>query len=72
MYLPSTSVNGTRYRSPIDDSEDAELAVVYGRRQIGKSKLVLESIKDCEEAVYYQAVQETLSVQRERFIDAIE
>lgn len=53
------------------DSEDAELAVVYGRRQIGKSKLVLESIKDRDNAVYYQAVQETLSVQRERFIDAV-
>jgi AAA+ ATPase superfamily predicted ATPase len=54
------------------NSESAELAVVYGRRQIGKSKLVLESIKDRDEAIYYQTVQETRSVQLERFIDAVE
>lgn len=54
------------------ESDSAELAIIYGRRQIGKSKLVLESIKGRSGAVYYQAVQETLTVQLERFIDAVE
>lgn len=53
------------------DSEEAELAIVYGRRQIGKSTLVLESLRD-REAVYYQAVQETPTVQLTRFIEAAE
>lgn len=53
-------------------SDRAELAVVYGRRQIGKSTLVLESIRDRPDAVYYQAVQETMAVQVGRFVEAIE
>lgn len=53
-------------------SDRAELAVVYGRRQIGKSTLVLESIRERSDAVYYQAVQETTAVQLERFVEAIE
>ncbi|MFC7227951.1 ATP-binding protein [Salinirubellus salinus] len=52
------------------ESDQAALAVVYGRRQIGKSSLVLESLKDREGAVYYQAVQETPPVQLTRFIEA--
>lgn len=51
-------------------SDHAELAIVYGRRQIGKSTLVLESLRDREGAVYYQAVQETPAVQLTRFVEA--
>lgn len=54
------------------DSDQAELAVVYGRRQIGKSTLVLESIRERDRAVYYQAVQETPAVQLTRFVEAAE
>lgn len=61
----------TRLRA-LYDSNDAELAVVSGRRRIGKSTLVLESIRDRNDAVYYQAVQETPSVQRNRLVDAAE
>lgn len=33
------------------ESEDPELAIVYGRRRIGKSDLVLESIRNRADAV---------------------
>ncbi len=35
------------------DSEQAELAVIYGRRQIGKSELVRQSVIDRNDVVYY-------------------
>lgn len=54
------------------DSDQAELAIVYGRRQIGKSTLVLESLRDREKAVYHQAIQETPAVQLTRFIEVAE
>jgi len=52
------------------ESDDSELAVIYGRRQIGKSKLVRQSIADRDDAVYYQAVQGTATTQRRRFVEA--
>jgi AAA+ ATPase superfamily predicted ATPase len=52
------------------DSNEAELAVVYGRRQIGKSELVRKSIRDRTDAVYYEAVQGTPRTQRARFVEA--
>jgi len=39
-------------------SGTAELAIICGRRQIGKSELVRQSIADRDDAVYYQAVKE--------------
>ncbi|MDY6776148.1 MAG: ATP-binding protein [Halobacteria archaeon] len=54
------------------ESEDPELAVVYGRRQIGKTELVLKSIQDRDDAVYSQAVQATSTVQLNRFIEDAE
>lgn len=53
-------------------TDGAELAVVYGRRQIGKSELVRQSIADRDDAVYYQAVQGTSTVQLTRFVEAAE
>jgi len=52
------------------DSDEAELAIVYGRRQIGKSELVSQSIADRDDAVYYQAVQGTATTQLRRFVEA--
>ena len=51
-------------------SEKAELAIIYGRRQIGKSELVRQSIADRDDAVYYQAVQGTATTQLRRFVEA--
>ncbi|WP_313696199.1 ATP-binding protein [Halorarum halobium] len=53
-------------------TDEAELAVVYGRRQIGKSELVRQSIAGRDDAVYYQAVQGTPTVQLNRFVEAAE
>ncbi len=51
-------------------SDKAELAIIYGRRQIGKSELVRQSIADRDEAVYYQAVQGTATTQLRRFVES--
>lgn len=59
----------TRLQS-LYESDCAELAVVYGRRQIGKSELVRRSIADYDGAVYYQAVQGTAATQLTRFVEA--
>lgn len=49
-------------------SEEPKLSVVYGRRRIGKTRLVIESIKDCEKAIYHQAIQATSEQQLGSFI----
>jgi len=51
------------------ESGTAELAIIYGRRQIGKSELVRQSIADRDDAVYYQAVQGTATTQLRRFVE---
>nr|WP_233561694.1 hypothetical protein [Halorubrum sp. Atlit-28R] len=43
---------------------------IHGRRQIGKSELVRQSIADRHDAVYYQAVQGTATTQLRRFVEA--
>ncbi|MFW5950209.1 MAG: ATP-binding protein [archaeon] len=50
------------------ESDDFELAVLYGRRRIGKTALVLESLRGYEDAVYHQATQTTPATQRDRFV----
>ncbi|WP_207586692.1 ATP-binding protein [Halomontanus rarus] len=50
-------------------TDDAELAVVYGRRQIGKTELVLHSLADRGDVVYHQATQTTASTQLDRFLE---
>lgn len=55
------------------EKETPALAVVYGRRRMGKTTLVLESIRDRNDAVYYQATRGTATQQRAAFIsDAAE
>lgn len=51
------------------ESDTAELLVVYGRRRLGKSALVREAIRDRDDAVYWQATEETADVQLENFVD---
>ena len=52
------------------ESDDAEFVVVYGRRRLGKSELARQSIRDREDAVYYQAIESTAENQFEYFVDA--
>lgn len=51
-------------------SETADFIVLYGRRRLGKSELVRQSIADRDEAVYYQAVESTAQNQFEQFVEA--
>lgn len=51
------------------ESETAEFVVVYGRRRLGKSALAREAIRDREDAVYWQATEETQEAQLTNFVD---
>jgi AAA+ ATPase superfamily predicted ATPase len=51
------------------ESETADFVVLYGRRRLGKSELVRQSIADRNDAVYYQAVESTAQNQLEQFVD---
>ncbi|WP_227355791.1 ATP-binding protein [Haladaptatus salinisoli] len=49
-------------------SDAAELLVIYGRRRLGKSALVREAIQDADDAVYWQATEETPEAQLANFV----
>ncbi|WP_363463392.1 ATP-binding protein [Halogeometricum borinquense] len=51
------------------DRDTAELLVVYGRRRLGKSALIRESIRERDDAVYWQATEETPDVQLSSFVE---
>ncbi|MFA9517213.1 ATP-binding protein [Halopenitus sp. H-Gu1] len=51
------------------ESETADFIVIYGRRRLGKSELVRQSINDRDDAIYYQAVESTAPNQLEQFVD---
>jgi AAA+ ATPase superfamily predicted ATPase len=66
-------VNRTEELTHLQDrfkSDDAELVVVYGRRRLGKSRLVKQALQDVEGTVYYQARQKTRTLQLEQFVEA--
>jgi AAA+ ATPase superfamily predicted ATPase len=52
------------------ESGTAEFVVIYGRRRLGKSELVRQSIAGRDDAVYYQAVESTAQNQLEQFVEA--
>lgn len=51
------------------DSDEAELAVIYGRRRLGKTQLVQHSLTDRDDAVVYQATETTARLQLDQFVD---
>ena len=51
------------------DSKRAEFVVLYGRRRLGKSELVRQSISSRNDAIYYQAVESTAQNQLEQFAE---
>lgn len=53
------------------ESEGADFVVIYGRRRLGKSELVRQSIAERDDAVYYQAVESTAPNQLEQFVDTV-
>ena len=58
----------TRLRT-LFDSDDAELAVVYGRRRIGKTRLVKQALEDHDDTVLYQTRQKTRTLQLGQFVE---
>ena len=52
------------------ESDRAELGVVYGRRRLGKTRLVKKALEDHERTVFYQARQKTADLQLEQFVEA--
>jgi AAA+ ATPase superfamily predicted ATPase len=50
------------------DSATADFIVIYGRRRLGKSELVRQSIADRDDVVYYQAVESTAQNQLDQFV----
>jgi AAA+ ATPase superfamily predicted ATPase len=51
------------------ESERAEFMVLYGRRRLGKSELVRQSITGRDDTLYYQAIESTAQNQLEQFVD---
>jgi AAA+ ATPase superfamily predicted ATPase len=51
------------------ESNNAELAVVYGRRRLGKTRLVRHALEDYDGTVFYQARQKTRTLQLQQFVD---
>ncbi|RQG94686.1 ATP-binding protein [Natrarchaeobius chitinivorans] len=51
------------------ESETADFIVIYGRRRLGKSELVRQSIDERDDAIYYQAVESTAPNQLEQFVE---
>jgi AAA+ ATPase superfamily predicted ATPase len=52
------------------ENNSAELIVVYGRRRLGKSALVREAVRGREDAIYWQATEETAAAQLDNFVAA--
>lgn len=55
--------------SKLYESDTAALAVVWGRRRMGKTTLAIESIRDRDGAIYYQATRGTADQQISSFIN---
>jgi len=51
------------------ESARDELGVVYGRRRLGKTRLVKKALEDHERTVFYQARQKTADLQLEQFVE---
>jgi len=57
----------TRLRE-LYSSDETELAVVWGRRRIGKTRLVAESIRERDDAIYHQGTETTAKAQLDAFV----
>ena len=51
------------------ESNDSEMAVIFGRRRLGKTQLVQHSLSDRDDAVVYQATETTSQIQLDEFVD---
>jgi hypothetical protein len=51
------------------ESDSADLVVIFGRRRLGKTELIQESLGDREDAIVYQATETTQQLQIDAFVD---
>ena len=51
------------------ESDKADMVVIFGRRRLGKTELVRESLEDRDDAVLYQATETTRQIQLDAFVD---
>lgn len=51
------------------ESEDAEMIVIFGRRRLGKTELVRQSLSGRDNVVTYQATETTRQVHLDEFVD---
>jgi AAA+ ATPase superfamily predicted ATPase len=51
------------------ESDEADMVVIFGRRRLGKTELVRQSLADRDDAVFYQATETTPQVQLDEFVD---
>ncbi|MFP8958305.1 ATP-binding protein [Natrialbaceae archaeon A-CW3] len=51
------------------ESDRAELVVIFGRRRLGKTKLVQHSLTESDDAIMYQATETTSQIQLDEFVD---
>ena len=51
------------------ESDDADMVVIFGRRRLGKTELVRESLGDRDDTVLYQATETTRQIQLDSFVD---
>ncbi|MBN6049711.1 AAA family ATPase [Lactobacillus helveticus] len=52
------------------DSDDYECAIIYGRRRIGKTKLISEFVKD-KPAIFFTATQENAETNVRRLSEVV-
>ena len=75
-YMATTDVGFVDRKEYLDllteryDREQADLLIIYGRRRLGKSELVRQSIADRDDAVYWQVEKGTPHAQRTAFVEA--
>lgn len=51
------------------ESDKGDMVVIFGRRRLGKTELVRQSLADRDDAVLYQATETTPQVQLDEFVD---
>lgn len=51
------------------ESDDPEMVVIFGRRRLGKTKLVQQSLRGRNDAVIYQATETTSRIQLDEFVE---
>lgn len=51
------------------ESDEADMVVIFGRRRLGKTELVQQSLADRDDVVFYQATETTPQVQLDEFVD---